>query len=173
MAPIVRRFLVPRPAISAYCFLRYGSYVSPRAEVEVGRGLALGRGSTVGSFSKIKVGTGRCEIGDDVSIATNCFISAESGDIRIGQDCLIGPGVAIVAGSYRYDSLDVPFRLQGHVARGVWIGDNVWIGSNCSVLAGAHIESGVIISANSVVASHISRNAIVQGNPATVIYVRK
>jgi len=48
----------------------------------------------------------------------------------------------------------------------------VWIGQNVTILPGVHIENGVIIGANSVVASDIPAYSIVAGNPAKKIRKR-
>jgi acetyltransferase-like isoleucine patch superfamily enzyme len=93
--------------------------------------------------------------------------------VVIGDDCLISPNVTIIANNYNYQRLDVPIRQQGSTSKGVRIGANVWIGSGACILDGAQIGSGVIVAANSVVAGKIPDNAIVQGNPAKIIFTRR
>jgi virginiamycin A acetyltransferase len=41
------------------------------------------------------------------------------------------------------------------------------------ILDGAEVGKGVIVSASSVVSGKVPDNAIVQGNPARVIFVRR
>jgi virginiamycin A acetyltransferase len=55
----------------------------------------------------------------------------------------------------------------------VRIGNDVWIGSGACVLDGARIGSGVIVAPNSVVSGTIPDQAVVQGNPARVIFTRR
>jgi acetyltransferase-like isoleucine patch superfamily enzyme len=81
--------------------------------------------------------------------------------------------VNIIGNNYKYGSLDVPFRLQGTVSKGTRIGNNVWIGAGASILDGVVIGNGVIITPNSMVSSRVPDNAIVQGNPAKVIFTRR
>jgi len=169
----VQRFLVPRWAISLYYFLKYRCKVSTRAEVELSPLLSIGRGSEVSSFTKIKASYGPLQIGKNCFIGAGCFISSHQGGVTIGDDCLISPNVTIIANNYNYHRLDVIFREQGCSSKGVRIGANVWIGCGASILDGAQIGSGVIVTPNSVVAGKVPDHAIVQGNPAKIIFTRR
>ena len=53
------------------------------------------------------------------------------------------------------------------------IGENVWIGAGSVILDGAQIESGVSVAPGSVISSKVKKDAIVQGNPAKVIFQRR
>ena len=170
---IVQRFLVPRSLLSLYYFYKYRCMVSPRAEVEFSPLLTIGRRTQISSFCKIKATDGPINIGKNVSIATGAFISSHTSGLRIGDDCLIGPNVTIVAGNYRYDSLDTPIRLQGHTSTGIEIENNVLIGAGAVILDGARIREGVIIAPNSVVSGNTPENVIIQGNPAKVVFTRR
>lgn len=170
---VLRRFLLPGAGTSLYYFKKYRALVSPRAEVEWTPNVILGKGTQIGSFTKVKASLGPLTIGRDVEISSGCFLAAEEGGIEIGDDCLIGPNVVIVGNSYRHERLDVPIRKQGKTSRGIRIADNVWIGANSSILDGAEIASGVIVAANSVVRSSIPENVIVAGSPADIVSERK
>ena len=142
--------------------------------MEITSHLSIGRGSVVGSFTKIKSADGPLKIGRNVEISNGCFISSFTDGTWIGDDCLIGPNCSIVGNNYSYDRLDVPIRLQGkHSAKGVRIGNDVWLGSGCVVLDGADIGDGSILTPNSVVSSRIPKHSVVQGNPAKVIFTRR
>lgn len=52
------------------------------------------------------------------------------------------------------------------------IDHDVWIGAHCVILGGAHISTGAIIAANSVVTGFVPPYAIVAGSPAKVIKYR-
>ena len=56
---MLRRFLLPAPLVSVVAWVKWRAQVSPRAEVELSPNLALGRGTTVSSFAKIKSSQGR------------------------------------------------------------------------------------------------------------------
>jgi acetyltransferase-like isoleucine patch superfamily enzyme len=169
----IRRFLVPRCGISLYYFIKFRCRVSTRAEVDLSPLLRVGRRSEIGSFTKIKASYGPLRIGRNCSIGSGCFISSGTGGLEIGDDCLISPRVTILANNYNYRRMDIPIARQGCSSKGVLIGDNVWIGSGACILDGSRIGPGVIVTPNSVVSGKIPANAIVQGNPAKVIFTRR
>ena len=170
---MLRRFLVPGWYVSAVCFVRFRAQVSPRAEVEVSGKLRLGRGTVVGSFTKIKAAEGVLSTGVGTRIATGCFLDAQSGGLSIGNGVLIGANSVIITGSYRYGQLGVPLDEQGFTSQGTRIGDNTFIGSNCVVLDGSDIGNDVIVSPGSVVSGRVPSSVIVSGNPARVIFKRR
>lgn len=170
---LLRRFLVPSPVVTIVYLIRFRCKVSLRAEVDLCREIRLGRGTEIGSFAKLKATVGELRVGSHVSIGSGCFIAADRGGVEIGDHCMIGPNSCIVGNNYRYDRLDVPTCLQEKTSKGIRIGDNVWIGAGAVVMDGARIESGAIVAPNSVVAGKVPKDAIVQGNPARVVFTRR
>lgn len=168
---IARRFL-PGIVVQVYYFLRFGALVSHRAEMEMSGQARLGRGTVISSFTKVKV-AGPFETGRGAQIASNCFLEAGLGGIRLGEDVLVGPGCVFVTTNYRYDRLGVPLTEQGTSSRGIRVGDRSWIGANCVLLDGVTIGNDAIVSAGSIVSSDVPEGAIVQGNPAKVIFTRR
>ena len=171
MHPAIQ-LVTPGIVISVLAFAKFRAIVSPRAEVELSRHLHLGKGAVVSSFTKIKA-HGALSIGREVSIATGCFISSESGGIEIGEYTMVGPNSCIIGNNYEYRSLDVPIAKQKKTSKGISIGSGVWLGAQVTVLDGAKIGDGCIIAPNSVVSGGIPKNSIAQGNPAKVIFVRR
>lgn len=170
----IRRFFVPHSVITLYYFFRHRAFVSMRAEVDVGVNLTIGRKSSVSSFAKIKASEGPVRIGERTDIGVGCFIGGYKPGIEIGNDCLISPNVSIIGVNYRYERLDQTFRQQGVESKGpIRIGNNVWIGVGAVILDNAEIGDGVIVAPNSVVSGKIPPNAIVQGNPAKAVFVRR
>ena len=89
------------------------------------------------------------EIGNNVLIASKCFIS----DVNHGK--------------YSGDNQDSPDTVPNNRALIVGktvIGNRVWIGENAVILAGANIGDGCIIGANSVVNKVIPSESMVVGN---------
>jgi len=170
---LIRRFLLPRTLLSGYYLLRFGCRISPRAEVEFNANLRVGKGSEIGSFTKIKAGDGPLAIGRNSFIGTGCFVSAGERGVEIGDDCLISPQVSIISNSYRFTRLDVPIREQGSTSKGVRIGLGVWIGTGARILDGAVIGDGAIITAGTIVSGRVPPLAVFGGNPGTVIFVRR
>ena len=170
---VIRRFLLPSIVVTALCWIKFRCFVSPRAEVELTRFLKIGTGTQIGSFTKIKTADGPLDIGERVAIGNGVFISSHEGGIEIGSFCLISANVSIVGTSYRYDDLETPIALQGTRSKGIRLGDNVWVGANCTILDGVTIGHGAVIAANSLVSNDLPNNAIAQGNPAKVVFVRR
>lgn len=172
LAIAARRFLVPRVFVTLYAFWRWRAKVSMRAEVELTPKLTLGRGTTIGSFTKIKATEGRFVTGRECGVGTGCFVSAGAGGIEFGDHVIVGPNVSIVASNYGYERVDVPLAEQPHTSIGIRIGSNVWIGANCVVLDGSVIADNSIVVAQSLVNRRFPPNSIIQGNPARVILDR-
>ena len=135
--------------------------------------LKLGKGVRISSYTKIKSLGGPLEIGAKTDIGSGVFMSTSENGLRIGKDCLIGPGCSIVANNYDYSNVNVPFAQAPQTSKGIVIEDNVWLGAGVVVLDGAHIASGVIVTPNSVVSGKVAQNAIVTGNPGKVVFTRR
>jgi maltose O-acetyltransferase len=59
------------------------------------------------------------------------------------------------------------------VERPIVIDDDVWIGARVIILPGVHIGTGAVIGAGAVVTKDVPAYAVVGGNPARVIKMRK
>ena len=109
--------------------------------------LFIGKNCEMGDMTHI-VAHKRVVIGDNVLIASKCFISDTSHGIYKG-DIQDGP--------------ETPPRKRLLKSLCVVIGNNVWIGENVVVLPGAEIGDGCIIGANSIVSKKIPPNSMVVG----------
>ncbi len=170
---IFQRFLIPHSLTTLLYWIKYRCFISMRAEIEWTANLNIGVNTQISSFCKIKASDGPVCIGSNVSIGTGSFIASGEREIKIGDYCLISPNVTIVSVNYRHDRIDIPIVHQGKTSKGISIGDNVWIGAGATILDGTQIGNGVIITPNTVVSSHVPENAIVSGNPAKVIFMRR
>lgn len=173
LGKIVRRFLVPSFVVTAIYAVKYRCLISPKAEVELSPLLRIGKGTQVGSFTKIKASDGPMDIGHSSFIGNSCFITSDSGGVRIGDYAMIASNVSIIGNNYRYDNLAVPVCLQDKTSKGIEIGSNVWIGAGAVVLDGSTIGDGVILAPNSVVTGNLPDNVIASGNPAAVVFERR
>ena len=111
------------------------------------------------------------ELGDYSGIGIRAQIN---GKVIIGKHVMMGPDVCIYVRNHTYDRTDIPMDLQGFSPeRPVIIGDDVWIGTKVIILPGVIIGQGSIIGAGSVVTKDVPEYAVVGGNPAHIIKMRK
>ncbi|MCB1645734.1 MAG: acyltransferase [Pseudomonadales bacterium] len=120
-----------------------------------------------------------------VSLST-WAIAGQQGAVRIGNYCLLCPGVRIdsassvtisdncmlAAGSYITDAdwHDIYDRTRAvGTTRPVVLENNVWIGDGAVICKGVTIGENSVIGAGSVVTHDIPANVIAAGNPARVI----
>ena len=133
-----------RLRIGAGTLLEPGCWLtlSPEAQIEIGEGCFLNRGTMLAAVERI-------EIGDHVMFANGCFV----GDA-----------------AHRYDDPDTPVPHQGFTSKGpVRIGDNCCFGVNCVVTSGVTIGERCVIGANSVVTEDLPPRVIAAGSPAKVL----
>jgi acetyltransferase-like isoleucine patch superfamily enzyme len=138
-------------------------------------------------------GAGGISIGDDAVIARGCVFLAKTGEIvlgercvvanqsqlsstsgiRIGNDVGIGGQCYIGGGLYRTDRRDIPMLQQGLYSRGpVVIGDDVWIGAGVRILDGVNIGRGSFIGAGTVVSDNIPAYSMVIPYQKSVVLPR-
>jgi maltose O-acetyltransferase len=126
--------------------------------------------------------------GKNITIAHNCFISPKSlvvgdncwlgvntvicGDVRIGNNVLIGPNVNIPGANHDIADAKRSIHETQSIIKGTVIEDDVWIGGNCSILDGVTIQKGAVVGAGSVVTKDVPAYAIVAGVPAKIIKFR-
>jgi len=170
---VIQRFLVPSFIVTIIYAFKFKCMVSPRAEVELSPLLKIGKGTQIGSFTKIKATDGPLTIGANVTVGSNSFLSADKEGVSIGDNTMFGPNVTVVGNNYRFDRLDIPMCQQEKTSRGIRIGNDVWIGSGAIILDGVTICDGVIVGAGAVVSRDIAEYQVVAGVPAKVIKDRR
>ncbi len=107
---------------------------------------------------------GRIRIGDYCLLCPGVRISSAS-QIRIGDNCMVA------SGSYLTDSdwHDVYNRIAFGKTGPIDIADNVWIGDSAIICKGVSIGENSIVGAGAVVVDAIPSNCIAAGNPAQVV----
>jgi acetyltransferase-like isoleucine patch superfamily enzyme len=105
------------------------------------------------------------ELGEKVYIGAYCVM----GDVRIGDNTLIGDHVCIPSGASQHGFEEKDFLIQDQKGSYsiVHIGKDCWIGSHSVILA--DIGDRCVIGAGSVITKPVENNLIVAGNPARVI----
>jgi acetyltransferase-like isoleucine patch superfamily enzyme len=140
-------------------------------------GIFIGEGASIGPYSMIRatgvlnhIGIG-FKLGNYSSMDAFAFIGA-SGGVVVGCNVIMGQKVSFHSENHLYDRLDVPIRQQGTTRHGIVVEDNCWIGSNVTFLDGAHVASGCVIGAGSIVRGYIPPDSVAVGVPARVIKSR-
>ncbi|MBU5430647.1 acetyltransferase [Kineothrix sp. MSJ-39] len=110
--------------------------------------LHIGDNCEMGDMTHI-VAHNHVEIGDDVLIASKCFISDTNHGKYDGEE---------------QDSFETKPNDRRLISGKVKIGNRVWIGENAIILSGADIGDGCIIGANSVVTKKIPEGSMLVGS---------
>lgn len=111
------------------------------------------------------------ELGDHSGIGVRAQIN---GKVTIGNNVMMGPDVCIYAINHAFDRVDIPMNQQGVAPeKPVVIEDDVWIGARVIILPGVHVGAGAVIGAGAVVTKDVPDYAVVGGNPARILKMRK
>lgn len=89
-----------------------------------------------------------------------------SGEIEIGDDVIIGPGVRIISTTHDISDPDQPFARQPLICGSVRIGNNVWIGADVVILTGVSIGKNVVVGAGALVTRDLDEGGVYVGTPA-------
>lgn len=131
---------------------------------KVGKNLIIEKGANFGDGSGI-------EIGDNVGIGYKAHIR---GPLELKGNIMMGPEVIILTRNHRFDRVDIPMNQQkGSLVKKVVINEDVWIGARVTILPGVTVGKGAILAAGAVVTKDVPDFAIVGGNPAKLIKMRK
>lgn len=144
-------------------------------DVEKGGQISIGDDSEVRHHAVLEVSgryNGSIEIGNHSVVGVGNWLQG-SGSIKIGNDVIIGPYVAIVSTNHSYDDTSKPVAQQPLRTGEVVIEDDVWIGAHCTIAQNVRIGAHSIIGANSFVNKDVPPYSVAVGAPAKVIKSRK
>jgi maltose O-acetyltransferase len=116
--------------------------------------------------------TFRCDYGYNIHVGENFYanfdcVILDVCEVRIGDNCLLGPGVHIYTATHPVNPYE---RISGvEYGKPVTIGNNVWIGGRAIINPGVRIGNNVVVASGAVVTRDVPDNVIVGGNPATII----
>lgn len=114
----------------------------------------------------------RCEFGYNIHVGENFFanfdcVFLDVCEIRIGDYCLIGPGVHIYTATHAINPEERRAGLE--FGKPVTIGDHVWIGGRAVINPGVNIGNGAVIASGAVVTKDVPDRVVAGGNPAKII----
>jgi len=174
----VKRVFVCEPLFKAYC-KRYGRnlrtgifihWIQGKGDIILGEDCWIDGKSTF-TFGHRYSDRPVLEIGDHTGIGHDCTIVVGK-RVSIGRHCLIsGQTMIFDSSGHHTDPIE---RRAGRPpppeeVREVVIGDDVWIGVRSIIFPGVRIGRGSIVSAGSVVRTHVPPYSVVAGNPARVV----
>lgn len=154
--------------------------IASRLTVKGGQYISIGDDSYIGPECRLEAWdsyegesfTPKLVIGKRVKINSKCHIGVIN-KIEIGNDVLIGSNVFITDHSHGASiesELSVPPTNRKLFSKGnVVIGERCWICENAVILPNTHIGSGSVVAASAVVTKDVPDNVIVGGNPAQII----
>lgn len=177
----IRKFGISR---SVYLFLYYGlathlpvtdapfGSISQWLRNALAKRLISNFGRSVRVNPKANFGSGdRIEVGNNCNLSTGLKVI---GDLKLGNDVMMGPDVVFISYNHEVSDLTVPMRAQGATeSKPIQVRDDVWIGMRVMIMPGVTIGSHAIVAAGSVVTKDVPEWAIVGGNPAKLIKYRK
>ena len=153
--------------------------ISALADIEDsvrGSKLIVGAFSVIDSFVKIKPagGTGDIQIGNHCVINSGCVIYSGNG-VLIGNYVAIAANCTLAPTNHEFSSRARLIREQGFRASkgGIVIEDDVWVGANCVLLDGTRLMRGCVVGAGTVIRGEVPEYAVVAGDPVRVIGWRK
>lgn len=116
--------------------------------------------------------TFRCDYGYNIHVGENFYanfdcVILDVCEVRIGDNCLLAPGVHIYTATHPLDPVE---RNSGvEFGKPVTIGNNVWIGGRAVINPGVTIGNNVVIASGAVFTKDVPDHSIVGGNPAKVL----
>jgi acetyltransferase-like isoleucine patch superfamily enzyme len=173
------RVFICEPLFKAYCTIYgrnlhtgcYLHWITGKGDIVIGDNVTLDGKCSIG-FAARYSDHPTLQIGDNTGIGHNCSFTIGK-LISIGRNCLLSGDISIMDIS-GHDT-DPVTRLASKPPnpediRPVIIRDGVWIGKHCILFPGVKIGEGSVISAGSVVRTHVPPYSVVAGNPAKVMF---
>lgn len=114
----------------------------------------------------------RCDFGCNIYVGESFYanfdcVFLDIAEIRIGNNCAVGPGVHIYTATHPVHPVE---RLSNsELGKPVTIGNNVWIGGRSIINPGVTIGENAVIASGAVVTKDVPANVVVGGNPAKII----
>ncbi|WP_026630354.1 acyltransferase [Dyadobacter alkalitolerans] len=127
---------------------------------------SIGDNSMVEDFTTINNGVGEVRIGNNSLIGLGNVII---GPITVGNNVILAQNIVASGLNHNYADIKQPIHQQGVSVAPIVIEDDCWIGANTVITAGVRIGKHCVIAAGAVVTKNIPPYSVAVGNPARVI----
>lgn len=134
--------------------------------IEIGNNVYVGHNTILKGYH-----LGRMVIGDGTWIGQQCFLHS-AGDLIIGTNVGIGPGVRIITSYHAEEGIDKPILHSRIEFARVTIEDDCDIGLGAIILPGVTVGRGTQVGAGAVVTQDVRPYAVVAGVPAKILRMR-
>jgi acetyltransferase-like isoleucine patch superfamily enzyme len=134
--------------------------------IEIGNHIYIGHYTILKGYYK-----GRMVIGDGTWIGQQCFFHS-AGDLIIGNNVGVGPGVKIITSVHAEEGREIPILHSRIEFAPVIIEDEVDIGAGAIILPGVTVAKGTQIGAGAVVTEKFPEYAVIAGIPARLLRYR-
>ncbi len=153
--------------------LEYGanSYVDPDIVADTPDSIIIGSNTIIRKGVVFRPESGEIRIGDNCVINHYCAFHGKGG-IHIGDWVIVGPHCGFYAQNHSYGSFDLPITKQENVGKGIYLmGDN-WIGGHSVLCDDVTLGKGAVVGANSTVIHSVPMGTITAGSPAKIVKKR-
>lgn len=148
------------------CVFEEGSLVFHPERVWIGRGVYVGHGAILKGYH-----AGDLRIGDGAWIGQQVFLHA-AGDLTLGVNVGVGPGVRIITSTHRESGRHTPILHAPIECSPVIVEDDADLGVGAIILPGVTVGRGAQVGAGAVVTRDVPPYTVVAGNPARVLRER-
>jgi maltose O-acetyltransferase len=114
----------------------------------------------------------RCDYGSHLHVGRNFYANFELivldvCEVRIGENCFIGPRVSLMAATH---PVEAELRNTGaESGRPITIGNNVWIGGGAIINPGVTLGDNTVVASGAVVTRSFDGNVVIGGVPARIL----
>ncbi|QRQ99563.1 acyltransferase [Dyadobacter sandarakinus] len=124
---------------------------------------SIGDNSMIEDFTTINNGVGDVRIGDNSLVGLGNVII---GPITIGNNVILAQNIVASGLNHNYQNVRQPIHKQGVNMAQITIEDDCWIGANTVITAGVTIGKHSVIAAGSVVTKDVPPYSVAVGNPS-------
>lgn len=137
--------------------------------IEFGNRVSIGRSACIECTGTIQdLGKG-LRLGDGVGVGSFSFLGC-AGGIEIGSNTILGNFVSLHSENHVFSDISVPICEQGVTRVGIKIGKGCWIGAKVTILDGVTIGDNCVIAAGATVLKGVYPDYVVlAGVPAKII----